>query len=127
MAEERLEQVGNADLEQRRRRIKTLAIALLLLLLALLFLLFLYFRPLIRGGGPLRFLFAVYGFNKPLSVSTDSSNNIYVSDTGNNRFMVFDRSGEFVRRIGKNRGKNVLYGVDGSVVDEGEKRIYIAD
>ena len=127
MAEERLEQVGNADLEQRRRRIKTLAIVLLLLLLALLFLLFLYFRPLIRGGGPLRFLFAVYGFNKPLSVSTDRSNNIYVSDTGNNRFMVFDRSGEFVRRVGKSSGKSQLYGVYGSFIDERQNRIYIAD
>ena len=127
MAEEQLGQVENADLEKRRRRIKIFAIILLLLLLALLFLLFLYLRPLVRPSGPLRFLFSVHGFNKPLNVSTDSDNNIYVSDTGNNRFMVFDKTGEFVRRIGKGKGKNRLYGVYGSAVDEQAQRVYIAD
>ncbi|MFQ5574069.1 MAG: 6-bladed beta-propeller [Terriglobia bacterium] len=120
---------NTTEIEDRRKRNKKLAIILLLLLLAFLVLLFLYLRPLVRpfSDEPLRFLFSVYGFNKPLSVSTDSQKNIYVSDTGNNRLMVFDRDGEYLRRVGKSSGKNKLQGVYGTYIDEKKDRVYVAD
>lgn len=119
--------------EERRRRVKILTVLLLLLLLALLALIFLYFLIFYPGRvpfaprKPVEFLFSIYGLNRPLGVSTDKDNNIYVSDTGNERVLVFDSGGDYVRRIGTEKKPTKLFAVYGSVVDDKNGRIYIAD
>lgn len=119
--------------EQRKRRIKTLLILALLLLLGLFFIIFLYFllfvprKPAPTPTKPMQFLFSVYGLSRPLGVSTDKDANIYVSDTGNNRVLVFDKRGNYVRRIGSDKKPTKLYAVYGSVVNDKKGRIYICD
>ena len=97
--------------------------------------------------GKIDFLFAVYGpgrgmlpsLNKPMSVATDKENNIYVTDSGNNRVVVFNRKGEYMFEFGTrgvahpranqkadwSPGKfNYPYGID---IDEATGNIFVAD
>ncbi len=118
------------DEKQRRRRIIKLIIIILLLLLLLIGLLLAYVlsfmtrTPTVRGIQP---LFSLYGFDRPLAVTTDAENNIYVSDTGNNRLYIYDPVGEFIRRIGADKGAKRFYGVIGATVDKKTEDIYVAD
>ena len=41
-------------------------------------------------------------FASPAGIAVDSSNNIYVADTGNNRIQKFDSDGNFITKWGKN-------------------------
>ncbi|MHB0977742.1 MAG: 6-bladed beta-propeller [Candidatus Aquicultorales bacterium] len=88
-----------------------LAIAALLVLLAgLLLLLYLFSKPptsvgakRIEGYG---YVMSIYGFegdrlNRPAEVTTDQEGNIYVADTFKHRIVVFDSSGQFIRKFGE--------------------------
>lgn len=115
---------------ERRRRIIKLIIVLLLLLLLFLGLLLAYIlssRPVPSGARGIESLFSIYGFDRPLSVTTDNKGNIYVSDTGHARFYVYDKDGNYIRRVGKDKGSSKLYGVIGAEVDTVAKKIFIAD
>lgn len=103
--------------ERSKRNIKISVTVILLLLLALLA--YLYFFVLQSGGGivsakkttvgKIESLFSIYGpgrgrfpkFSKPMGVATDKDNNIYVTDSGNNRVCVFDRNGNFLFEFGE--------------------------
>lgn len=100
-----------------KRNIKIGIIVALLLVLAILA--YVYFIMLKSGGGiisakkntigKIESIFSIYGpgrgrfprFVKPMSVATDKDNNIYVSDSGNNRICVFDRDGDFLFEFGE--------------------------
>lgn len=100
---------------------KTLTrIVIVILVIALAALLYMYFFMIPKAGkggiksaqkktvGNIEFLFGIYGpgkgdrpmFNDPMSVATDSDSNIYVTDKGNNRVVVFNRNGEFLFEFG---------------------------
>lgn len=118
--------------EIRRRKNKMLALFLLLFLLLLLgiaALAYLFFRSPSRPAakGRIQPLFSIYGLDRPMSASTDAQGRIYVSDTGNARFMVFDENGEFVRRLGNDTRALKMYTPFGSWVDDKTNRVYIAD
>lgn len=116
--------------KQSRTKRKMIIIAILVLILALLA--YVYFITLKSGGGiksaankkvgSIEFLFSVYGpgrgefprFKDPMAVATDENNNIYVSDTGNNRVVVFDSDGEFMFEFGS---KGVANPMPGSKAD----------
>lgn len=128
-----------------------------ILIIALLIVAYILFFLLPKGGGlvvstpggsgKIKSLFSIYGpgigkrpyFNKPMSVTVDDGQNIYVSDTGNNRICVFDKTGGFLFEFGK-RGVaipepgqkatwkpgtfNFPYGID---IEENTGNIFVAD
>lgn len=68
--------------------------------------------------------------NKPMQVTVDAEENIYICDTGNNRIVVLDRNFENVRAydsaVGENGQQEIFASPNGIfVTDTGE--IYIAD
>lgn len=116
--------------DNRVRRMLIILLLLLLLLFALAFAFLLVYGPSLLEGlrrPTVQSLFSIYGFDRPLSVSSDENNNIYVSDTGHSKFFVFDPQGNYVRRIGNDKKATRLFGIFGSRVDNKEKRIYVAD
>lgn len=100
---------------------RTLAwVILIILLLTLAGLLYyiLIVLPKLGGGvvednpqkvGKMEFLFAVYGpgvgdkpyFSRPMGVATDSSGNMYVTDSVDNRVCVFNKEGRYLFSWGK--------------------------
>lgn len=93
-------------------------IIVVLLLLILLALIYVYFVSLKSGGGivsarkakvgKIESLFSIYGpgrgkeprFSKPMAVALDKDKNIYVTDSQNNRVVVFDSEGSFLYEFG---------------------------
>src|SRR5438445_13406259 len=63
------------------------------------------------------------GLQHPTSVAVDSSGNIYVSDTINDRIVVFDSSGKLLKTIGSASG---LQHPTSVAVDSGGN-IYVSD
>jgi DNA-binding beta-propeller fold protein YncE len=119
--------------EAKRRKNRLLVLLILLLLLLLLTLGILYFllftSPLTRPvkKGKFEFLFSIYGLTKPMFVSIDKKENLYVSDTANARLLVFDNQGRYLRRIGGDAKYNRVYAPYGTYVDNKAKRLYVAD
>ncbi len=117
---------------ERSGRMRRLLILLLLLLLLLFGLVFAFlilngtdFRP--DPGRPIKVLFSVYGFDRPLGVSTDDEGKIYISDTGRSRFVALDDFGDYEDMIFSTKTKDKFFGVMGSYVDNKTGRSYIAD
>ena len=116
--------------KQRRRRLTQLIVIILLLLLLLIALILAYalsFMNRTESVGGIEPLFSLYGFDRPLAVTTDGEDNIYVSDTGHDRLFVYDSQGNFIRRIGSDKGPNRFYGVIGALVDPKTKKIFVSD
>ena len=133
-------------------------IIIAILIIALAGFMYIYFFLTPKGGGGIvttaskkvdnmEFIFSVYGpgkgkkprFLKPMAVSTDKDSNIYVSDSGNNRIVVFNRKGEFMFEFGKSGIAhpepdekftwkpgtfNYPYGID---IDDKTGNIFVAD
>ncbi len=59
----------------------------------------------------------------PVGVALDAQENLYVSDTGTRSVRVYDKSGQFVRGI----GKDVLDRPTGVAIDKGRQRLYVVD
>jgi DNA-binding beta-propeller fold protein YncE len=97
--------------------------------------------------GNIDFLFGVYGpgkgdrprFYKPMAVATDQEENIYVTDSGNNRVVVFNKKGEFLFEFGGNGVAHPIAGVKatwkpgtfdypyGIDIDRETSNIFVAD
>ncbi len=66
-------------------------------------------------------------FSSPAGIAVDSSGNIYVSDTGNNRIQIFNSSGTYVSQFGSSgTGNGQFSGPRGIAVDS-SGNIYVAD
>jgi DNA-binding beta-propeller fold protein YncE len=81
-----------------------------------------------QGAQPGQFNFIQQGTDTPHgSIAVDSSSRVYVSDSGNNRVQVFDRSGRFLRQFGAGGDKNgqFLWAFDLSVDAQGN--VYVLD
>ena len=118
----------------RKRKLKLMAALFLTLMIGMLVLVLLWlllFRPTqapeVAGDGILEPLFSIYGLQKPFGVATDEDRNIYVTDNGTQRLLVFDDDGNFVRRIGEDEGRSKLYSIAGVDVDDAKDRVYVAD
>lgn len=66
-------------------------------------------------------------FNVPLGMDVDSSNNIYIADSGNNRIVVYDSDGNYLTSFGESDlsypSAVAIYGTDLYVADKGNHRI----
>ncbi len=127
--------------EKRTRRLLLILLALLgAAALFLLFLLIWLLRPKPappppgRAGYPIRVVRAIYGFGtgpgqllrNPLGVAFDPDGNVWISDTGNSRVLVFTREGKFLRAVGTEEPGRLSspYGI---AVDPASRRVYVAD
>lgn len=120
------------ETEERSKRTKFFVLLLILLLLFLLFLLFLFYllfqpakTPEASGAG-LKHLYSIYNLERPLGVTVDSESNVYVSDTGNRRVLVFEE-GKLQKRLGSTFAPDNMIAVYGSAVDDEEDLYFVAD
>lgn len=78
-------------------------------------------------------VFSIYGLHQPLGVSSGPNGEILVSDTGVQKVLLFNQSGDFVRRIGGESVNDKVFSVLGStwvgdtvyVCDWNLKRVWI--
>ncbi|HEX3033495.1 MAG TPA: 6-bladed beta-propeller [Bacillota bacterium] len=102
----------------KNKRLIYIVVGILLVGIAALFYINYFLIPKNGGGGivatatkpigKIKPLFSIYGpgkgnaakFRRPMSVATDKDENIYVTDTGNQRVVVFNRKGEFMFEFG---------------------------
>jgi len=64
-----------------------------------------------------------YPLALPVGVALDGEENVYVSDTGTRTVRVYDKSGRFLRGI----GKESLVRPTGVAIDAGRQRLYVVD
>ncbi len=116
------------DRDSRVKRLIVILLLLLLLLFAVGFAYLVFFGDAIQktlNPKDVQFEFSIYGFDRPLSVGTDENGLIYVSDTGNDRVLVFEKNGDFLRRIGTDKRRERFYGALGTVAED--NAVYVAD
>lgn len=66
-------------------------------------------------------------FNAPVGIALDSSGNVYVADTGNNRIQKFDATGTYITKWGAaGTGNGQFNAPTGIVVDSGDN-VYVVD
>jgi sugar lactone lactonase YvrE len=124
---------------------RVIARSIVFVLIAILGLLIFYYFSLIRpklieqgktttGKTEYNFLFNIYGkddkdrLSAPFDVSSDKQKNIYVSDTGNSRILVFNSAGKYIRTIGKKgTAKGLLLNPTGIDIDLLTDNLYVAD
>jgi DNA-binding beta-propeller fold protein YncE len=121
-----------------RSFLKALLVILIVLVVALLYLLYVLMRP--PGKAPLvtrelKPLFSIYGYGtkpeeqlyRPHDIAFDKQGNIYITDTGHARILVFDGRGRFLFKFGKKgTGKGELYTPMGIAIAP-NGNIYVAD
>ena len=77
-----------------------------------------------------KFVFKVpsqQGFNNPYGVAVDSSGNVYVADTSNDRIQKLDSAGNFITKWGSyGTGDGQFYLLSGVAVDS-SGNVYVAD
>ena len=72
-------------------------------------------------------VFAKIQFTTPQGITTDSSGNIYVADTGNDRIQKFDSSGNFVMQFGSNGGGDGRFNSPSGLAIDSSGNIFVAD
>jgi len=64
----------------------------------------------------------------PLGVAVDSSDNVFVGDTGNNRIQKFDNDGKFITKWGSlGTGERQFHGPSDVAVDKKSGNVFVAD
>jgi len=66
-------------------------------------------------------------FNFPSHLAVDSKGFLYVSDTQNGRYQVFDNEGRFVRRVGEFGDAPGMFGRPKGIAVDSEGHVYVAD
>ncbi len=66
-------------------------------------------------------------FNGPQSIALDSSGNMYVVDTGNNRVEKFDSSGNFISAVGSSGSADGQFSYPTSVLVDKSGNMYVTD
>ncbi len=66
-------------------------------------------------------------FNLPAGVATDSSNNVYVADTTNNRIQKFNSSGVFQAKWGASGSGNGQFSLPQGIATDSSNNVYVAD
>ena len=66
-------------------------------------------------------------FNTPFGVAIDSSGNVYVTDSGNNRVQKFKNSGTFIRTWGSEGSANGQFNAPFGVAIDSSGNMYVAD
>ncbi|MBI5505240.1 MAG: SMP-30/gluconolactonase/LRE family protein [Deltaproteobacteria bacterium] len=64
-----------------------------------------------------------YGLTLPVGVALDGDENVYVADTGTRTVRVYDKTGKFLRAVGKDQ----LVRPTGVAVDASRQRLYVVD
>jgi DNA-binding beta-propeller fold protein YncE len=62
-----------------------------------------------------------------MSVAYDRSGQLWISDTGNSRVLVFSTGGALIHRLGEEEGPGKVYAPYGIVADPTRDRMYVAD
>lgn len=63
----------------------------------------------------------------PLGVAFDDAGNVWISDTGHGRVLVFTIDGELVTKVGDQEGPGDLFAPYGIAIDPDRDRVYVAD
>ncbi len=66
-------------------------------------------------------------FQEPFGIAVDSFDNIYVTDTGNNRIQKFDSDGNFILKFGGEGGGNGQFEEPLGVAVDSDDNIYVGD
>ena len=66
-------------------------------------------------------------FNTPLGVAIDSSGNVYVTDSGNNRIQKFKNNGTFIRTWGTEGSANGQFQFPEGIVLDKSGKVFVAD
>ena len=66
-------------------------------------------------------------FGQPTNVAVDQDNNLYVSDTLNNRVQVFDAEGNFIRAFGKAGDGPGYFARPKGIAIDGDGHVWVAD
>jgi sugar lactone lactonase YvrE len=66
-------------------------------------------------------------FITPLAIAVDSSDNVYVADTGNNRIQKFDSNGTFISKIGSAGSSDGQLSLPSGIAVDSLGNIYVAD
>ncbi len=66
-------------------------------------------------------------FNFPSHLAVDSKGFLYVADTQNGRYQVFDNEGRFVRRVGEFGDAPGMFGRPKGIAVDSEGHVYVAD
>ena len=66
-------------------------------------------------------------FNFPTELTVDAKGYVYVSDTQNGRYQVFDNDGRFIRRVGEFGDAPGMFGRPKGIAVDSEGHVYVAD
>ncbi len=122
-------------LTRKKIRKYILASAVLAVILAsLLFLLYLLSKPPTNIGAKrlegYNHEFSIYGFegdrlSRPTEVAVDKNGDIYVVDSNKHRIVVFDSTGKFIRKFGKEGEKSTELQFPSAVAVAPDGRVYV--
>ena len=66
-------------------------------------------------------------FQYPYGITTDSSGNVYVADTGNNRIQKFNSSGTFLAKWGANGSADGEFNTPAGITTDSSGNVYVTD
>ena len=66
-------------------------------------------------------------FRGSVDIAVDSSGNVYVVDTGNDRVQKFDSNGTFIRTLGSNGTGNGQFSSPESIAVDSSGNVYVVD
>lgn len=117
-------------MERYRRRLIILAILIIILAIVAFLLIRRGDRAVISTGGDFDFITSIYGLQTPLGVETDDEEAIWISNTGTQEILRYDRDAILQSGIDTNDqdgNKLVFFGPAGITIDEAHDKVYIND